>query len=42
MKPRLILSCAKTGRFWPVPTEQEARRKAREFGLVDYEIGPAK
>ncbi len=38
----MILSCCKTGRWWPVRSEAHARRLVRLHGLTDYEIeGPA-
>lgn len=34
----MILSCCKTGRWWPVSSESEARRLARDKGIVDFEV----
>ena len=36
----MILQCIKTGRFWFVTDMSHGMRRARDLGLVDYEIGP--
>lgn len=38
----MILSDCKTGHWWRVASEREARRLARDLGLVDFEFWPAK
>lgn len=38
----MILTCTKTGRFWPVASQQHGMWLARQLGLKDYEIGEAK
>ena len=34
----MALTCAKTGRYWPVNDQAHADRLARELGLTDYEV----
>jgi len=33
----MIITCLKTGRWWPCRDDAHARRIARDKGLVDYE-----
>lgn len=40
-KNTLVLSCVKTGRWWPVATYKAARGMASRLGLKDYEVGRA-
>ena len=35
----LTLTCTKTGRWWRVTSYRDGMRKARAFGLKDFEIG---
>lgn len=35
----MILTCIKTGRWWPYPTEAAAIQGARDRGLKDYTVG---
>lgn len=37
---RWIVSCVKTGRWWPAASEAEAVALAREHGLLDFEVYP--
>lgn len=40
MSARPILSCVKTGRWWPCATEGQALTMARHLGLKDWEWSP--
>lgn len=40
MAGRFILTCGKTGRWWPHASEGMARQAARHLGLTDYSITP--
>lgn len=33
-----ILTCTKTGRWWRTTSYRDAMRKARAFGLKDFDI----
>lgn len=37
---RWIVSCVKTGQWWPAASEADAVALARRKGLVDYEVYP--
>ncbi len=35
----MILTCIKTGRWWPCRDHAHGRTLARDLGLKDYDIG---